>query len=57
MNIRPIRPRDKTMWSLPEGLAKGAVYGPDHAWPMRGDHIISTGRRYIRLSPLLNKGI
>lgn len=23
---------------LPEGLATGAVRGPDCAWPVRGDH-------------------
>lgn len=59
------RPSNETTWSLLEGLATGTVRGPDHAYPMRGHLVMSTelntawvlGEGYIRLSPLLNKGV
>lgn len=40
--IKPTRPRGEPTWSLPEGLATGAIRGPDHAYPMRGNQAIST---------------
>lgn len=63
--IRPTRSRDEPPWSLSEGLATGAVRSPNLAWSMRDDHVMSKdlkaawvlGKRFIKLSPLLNKQV
>lgn len=60
-----MRLKAEATWSLPECLSTGTVRGPDHAWPMKGDHTMSLdqdtawmlGVGYIRLSPLLSKQV